>query len=318
MAGDEVEQGAGFGVGQVAPAFGERQHFFEQAAGFRALRLRGARGVGDLRFGLRLDFVVVELGFLIVVHGEKRQIRRGRFVGRGFRVGRGGRALGITAQGAVEGFDAGKQPLLKANQGDPATLAGRLHERGVARELLGQLDFKRFGRAQLAPLGLRQRVDGFRHPGAVLLVKVDPHHVAARELAATEGDQVAFEPAHHHPVALLRPHRHAAVEALRVEQFEQGREAVRVAVVRGGGKEEAILEARRHVANHLGDARVDRVAAGGGRRGHVGLVENQEAFASPFAEVLQQGVAVFGPAQQLVGNHETGVSAQGLTAKPRS
>ena len=42
----------------------------------------------------------------------------------------------------------------------------------------------------------------------------------------------------------LRSGGDAAGEALVVEQFEQGREALRVAVVRRGGQEELVLEVR--------------------------------------------------------------------------
>ena len=58
---------------------------------------------------------------------------------------------------------------------------------------------------------------------------------------------------------LLALDRHAAGEALGVEDLEQGGEAVRVPVVRCGGEEQTVLEPPAEVANRAGDLRVDRV-----------------------------------------------------------
>ena len=49
-----------------------------------------------------------------------------------------------------------------------------------------------------------------------------------------------------------------------------------MAVVRRGGEEEAMLEARREVADRAGDARVDRVARARGRRRMVSLVQDEQ------------------------------------------
>ena len=59
--------------------------------------------------------------------------------------------------------------------------------------------------------------------------------------------------------------RHAAAEPLRVEDLQQRREAVRVAVVRRGRQEQAVLEPRREVADGAGDLRVDGVLRAAGR-----------------------------------------------------
>jgi hypothetical protein len=53
--------------------------------------------------------------------------------------------------------------------------------------------------------------------------------------------QLPLEPPHEHPGQLLGTRVDAAGEALRVEQLEQGGEALPVAVVRGGRQEQAVL-----------------------------------------------------------------------------
>ena len=55
------------------------------------------------------------------------------------------------------------------------------------------------------------------------------------------------------------PHRDPAREALRIENLQQGGEAVGVPVVRRGGKEETVLEARRQIAHGPRDLRIDGV-----------------------------------------------------------
>ncbi len=93
--------------------------------------------------------------------------------------------------------------------------------------------------------------------------------------------QVVLEPADHHRLELLRAlHRHAAAEALRVEDLEQRREAVRVAVVRRGRQEQPVLEARRQVAHGPRELRVDGVARAAGRGRVVRLVEDEQAAAA--------------------------------------
>ena len=74
-------------------------------------------------------------------------------------------------------------------------------------------------------------------------VDVDPHDVPLREAALDLAD-VLLEAADHHVFeSLLAAHLDAAGEALGVEDLQQRREAVRVAVVRRGREEEPVLEA---------------------------------------------------------------------------
>jgi hypothetical protein len=95
--------------------------------------------------------------------------------------------------------------------------------------------------------------------------------LALRELGGLvidQGADVSLEPADHDRAQLLdAADRDAAGEALGVEDLQEGREAVAVAVVGGRGEEQAILEARGDaVADDAGDLRVEGVAAAG-RRG---------------------------------------------------
>jgi hypothetical protein len=140
-------------------------------------------------------------------------------------------------------------------------------------------------------------------------------HAAIGKLAAADGAQVALEAPHHHRVAGRGRHGDAAREALRVEDFEERGEGVGVPVVRRRGEKQSVLEARRHVADHLRDARVDGVARGGGGRGGVGLVEDEQRLAGPLAEVGEQRVAVLGAAQRLVRDDEAGVGGPGVDAE---
>src|SRR5207244_4479601 len=109
--------------------------------------------------------------------------------------------------------------------------------------------------------------------------------------------------------------RHATSEPLRIEELEQRREAVRVAVVRGGAQEQAVLEARRDVSDDVGNLRVDRVPARAGRSGDVRLVEDEEALRGALADVLKERVSVLGPPQDLVRDDEPRVRAPGVHAE---
>ena len=94
-------------------------------------------------------------------------------------------------------------------------------------------------------------------------------------------------------------------EPLRVEELEEGREAVRVTVVRGGAQEEAVLESRGDVSDDVGDLRVDGVPARSSRSGDVGLVEDEQALRGTIADVLEERVSVLGPPQDLMRDDET-------------
>ena len=84
--------------------------------------------------------------------------------------------------------------------------------------------------------------------------------IALREAALDLAD-VLLEPAHHDVLErLLAAHLDAAREAVGVEQLEQRGEAVRVAVVRRGREEQAVLEAAGEIAHGARELGLDAVA----------------------------------------------------------
>ena len=112
---------------------------------------------------------------------------------------------------------------------------------------------------------------------------------------------------------------HAAAEPLRVEDLEQGGEAVRVAVVRRGREEQPVLEARGQVADGPGDLRVDGVVRAARGRGVVGLVEDQQRAGPEVAEPVAQRGGVRLRRSAARARPGTGVwVVHGLTPKPRS
>ena len=96
-----------------------------------------------------------------------------------------------------------------------------------------------------------------------------------REFLA-EMAQVRLQAPDHHWVEVTGLDRHAACETLRIKDFKQRRERVRVAVVWGRGQEEPVLEALGEPPDRAGELAVDRVARPAGRRGVMRLIENQQ------------------------------------------
>ena len=126
---------------------------------------------------------------------------------------------------------------------------------------------------------------------------------------------VLLEPADHDVVEqLLALDRHAAAEPLRVEDLQQGGEAVGVAVVRRGRQEQPVLEARGQVADGPGDLRVDGVPRAAGRGGVVGLVEDEQRAGPEVAEPVAQRAGVGLVDQQPVRDEEPRVRRPGVDA----
>ena len=78
----------------------------------------------------------------------------------------------------------------------------------------------------------------------------------------------------------LRSGMRAAGKSLVVQQFQQGRKALRVAVVRRGREEQLVLEVRHQQAQGLGAQRIGGVFAPTGRGAVVGLVQDQDVVAA--------------------------------------
>ena len=127
---------------------------------------------------------------------------------------------------------------------------------------------------------------------------------------------VLLEAAHHH--VLERPlaaHLDAAGEAVRVEQLEQRREAVRVAVVRRRGKEQTVLEAAGEIAHGARELGLDPVAPPARGRGVMGLVQDQKAARQERTEPLTQRIRVGRVDQEVVGDQEAAVRAPRIHAE---
>ena len=137
----------------------------------------------------------------------------------------------VDLEAAGERLDRGEQPLLQADDEQPgrglrpAASSRRSAPRARVRYSSSRRDSTSSGASSGRP--------------SIAIA----HDVALREAALDLAD-VLLEPADHHVLErLLAAHLDAAGEAVRVEQLEQRREAVRVAVVRRGREEEAVLEA---------------------------------------------------------------------------
>ena len=111
--------------------------------------------------------------------------------------------------------------------------------------------------------------------------------------------------------------RHAAGEALRVEDLEQRAEAVGVAVVRRGAEEQAVVEARaRGRGSCVVISRVDGVLAAPTRaRAVCASSRISRLLRARSPEVCEERVAVLGPAQQLVRDDEAVVRAPRVDAE---
>jgi hypothetical protein len=95
--------------------------------------------------------------------------------------------------------------------------------------------------------------------------------------------KVALEAAHHHGVARLGSHLHAATKTLRVEDFEQRGKTVGMAVVGCRREEKTMFKPIGDVAHHPRKTRVDAVAGAAGGRRVMGLVEDEHRAGAEIA-----------------------------------
>ena len=153
--------------------------------------------------------------------------------------------------------------------------------------------------------------------GRGLREAVDPdwHDVALRKPALHLPDILLQTPHHHLFQVALASNLDAAREAVRIEEFQEGGEAVGVAIVWRCRQKQPVLETRREFANGAGEPRFDAVTAAGRWRGMVCLVENQQAAGEHRAEPLPHGVGVGRVDQQVVGDEESAVCAPWIHAE---
>ena len=292
------EERAHLGVGHAAGALGLGAQLDEEGARLFGRRRERRAGLGELGVGLGLQGLVgraVGLGIGEGIEGELGResdgtaalLERAR----------------VDLEAPGEGLGAREQALLEADEREAArTLLGRA-ELGVAGEEARELEVERIGGALFELEGVA--AGGARGPAGAIVLELDLDQNALGEALDAELAQIALEAAHHdRREVVLAAHRDAAGEADGVEQLEERAEAVGVAVVRGRAEEEAVVEAGREIADGVRDLAVDRVAAAGGRRGDVGLVEDEQALLGARAEVLAQGLAVLGAAQERVRDDE--------------
>jgi hypothetical protein len=209
---DPVEQRRDLGVGSGGVLRGQAAHLGQELGGAAGGAGQGRAGGGH-RVGVGgLGRVVVGSVRVVVVGGGGGQVE----LQRGARAA-GGDAGGVDLERAAERLDAGQQPLLQVDEHQLAAAALGAHQPGVLGEQHRQPDLGRVGRAD---------------------VVLDQH--PAREAVDAELAEVVLQAPHHDGGQRVRGRADAAGEALRVEQLEQRREAVRVAVVRRGRQEQAV------------------------------------------------------------------------------
>ena len=343
---DPADQAPRLGVRPRAGVVGHLAHPIQQAQLLPPERL--GRGVAfDLRLGVavgRLDLELLPLGIgglgllgelaLLVgpddgVHVPRRvvvraggrekpqpaglpAVRLGDFRGCGARPGTGPpphpllpvplHRLPMSFQTHGERLDRREQTLLQPHHqepgGRPAT-GCRGRETPVAQ---GPVVVEQARQDQLGRV-LRQPVDHHRHHDAL----GKPAHLLA---------DVLLEAPHHHGFQILpAAHPDAPREAVRIEQLQQRREAVRVSVVGRGGKEKAVLEAVAEITHRAGELRLDPVAAPVAGRGVVRLVEDQQAAWPHRSEPRAHRVGVGGVGEQPVRDQEAAVGGPRVGAE---
>jgi hypothetical protein len=152
----------------------------------------------------------------------------------------------MHAERAGEGFDGGEEPLLQS--GDQKTGGGLRPSRGVLQSLLTEFAVlvEQCGQLQLGGI-FREGVD------------VHLHDVPFGEAPLDVAD-VLLEPPDDDLIAVFGRDGDPTAEPLRVEDFKECREAVRVPVVRRRRQEQPMLEPGSQVTHRTGNLRVDGIA----------------------------------------------------------
>ena len=199
----------------------------------------------------------------------------------------------VDSQRPGKGFDRRQQPLLQAR--DQQT-GGGLFPLGFALQtLLAQLPV-------LVQQGGQPQLRCVR--GQAIDVYLD---YLAFGKAALDLADVFLQTADHDVLQHLLADRYAAAEPLRVQDFQQGGKAVRVAVVRRGRQEQPVLETRRQFADRPRDLRIDRVLLAAGRSRVVRFVQDEQRPAAELAQPIQQRAGVRFVDQQPVRDQESGM-----------
>lgn len=262
----------------------------------------GGHGLDGLLFG-GLDGFFGQLGAVVFGIGRREeQFERLGCSGRGVILRGFFEGATMGGEGAKKSFNRGKETFLQIDE-DQA-LGGTMF-RGQTFEALftsfpifveqpGQLQFGSIGR-QVFHGDLKDAANG-----------------------KTAGDfaQVRLEAADHDFVAEFWFDGRTADEPLRIEDFEQGGEAVGQTIVRGGGEKQTVLETFGQVAHGAGELRIDGILGAGGRGGMMGFVEDEQragvgalSAGAIFVRIEQisEGSCIIFVAQEGMGENEARV-----------
>ena len=337
---DPVDQAAGLGVREAAGGGRRLLHPVEQGLLLAPDRLRprvptgragrtrlggGVEG-GDLRGFLGRALVLGVLGALVVRvrgacepagAGERIAVVRPRCLARR-RFARP--CLDRRRYARCRPFPLPSHRRSMPREGDGERLDGR-------QQLLLQAHYEQGGGG---PSARRTVLQAFLSQAAVLVEKAGENELRRVLRQALDGDaphvslgkaaldlaEVLLDAPHHHLVQrVLSPDRHPPGEAVRVQQLEQGGEAVGVAVVGRGGQEQAVLEAASEIADRAGEPGLDPVTPAARRRGVMGFVQDQEAARQQVAQPFAQGVRVGRIDEQVVRHEKAAVGTPRVDAE---
>ena len=318
MLADPVDEVAGLGVGE-APRGGS--HFLHPGkeglllvpdclgSGVRGRRtgagLGGGVDGGNLVRFFRFALFVGVLGALVVrARGAREQAgvpERAAPVGVGCLAGHrplpmplDGRAVPLERDG--ECFDGREQLLLQPH-----------HEQSGCRPRACRPVLEAF----LPQTTVLVEEAGEGKLRRILGQAVDPNglHLPLREAALDFADVLLDAPDHHCFERALSPDRHPPGKAVRIEELQQGGEAVRVAVVGRRGEEQTVLETPPEIADRTRELRLDSVPPAARRGRVVGFVQDQQAPREPLAQPLTHGVGVGRVDEQVVRYEKAAVGA---------
>ena len=200
----------------------------------------------------------------------------------------------MDRQASRERLDRRQQPLLKAHHEQAGGRLGLAGGVGVPLLAGGAVFVEQTRQLQLGRVR-RQPVDD------------DAFDAPLRKAALRRADVFLQTPDHHVLQRLPPAHLHTAGEPVGIEQLQQRREAVRVAAMRRGRQEEAMLEAPREVADGARELRLDAVAPAARRRRMMRLVEDEQAARPHPAEPGPHRIGVGRIDQQVVRHEEPAV-----------
>jgi hypothetical protein len=146
-------------------------------------------------------------------------------------------------------------------------------------------------------------------------INIDLNDLAKGKNAKAGFAEILFQPADHDGVQMVFVHRDAAAEPLGVEDLKEGRETVRVPVVRRRREEQTMLEPRSEVTNGSRNFRVDGVLLPTGGSCVVSFVKNQKRPGPEFPQPVSKRACVGLVDEQPVRHQETGVCTPGINAE---